>query len=29
VNMTATEAMLKGNRLTGAIKPLRGDGEVR
>ena len=29
VNMTATEAMLKGNRLTGPIKPLRGDGEVR
>ena len=29
VNMTATEAVLKGNRLTGPIKPLRGDGEVR
>ena len=29
VNMTATEAMLKGNRLTGPIRPLRGDGEVR
>ena len=29
VNLTATEAMLKGNRLTGPVKPLRGDGEVR
>ncbi len=28
VNLTATEAMLKGNKLTGNIKPLRGDGEV-
>jgi hypothetical protein len=29
VNLTATEAMLKGNRLTGPVQPLRGDGEVR
>ena len=29
VNLTATEAVLKGNRLTGPVKPLRGDGEVR
>jgi pectate lyase len=29
VNLTATEAMLKGNNLTGKIKPLKGDGEVR
>lgn len=29
VNLTATEAMLKGNKLTGSIQPLRGDGEVR
>jgi hypothetical protein len=28
VNMTATEAMLKGNRLSGSAQPLRGDGEV-
>jgi nitrous oxidase accessory protein NosD len=28
VNQTATEAMLKGNRLTGSAKPLHGDGEV-
>lgn len=28
VNQTATSAMLKGNRLTGSAKPLRGDGEV-
>ena len=28
-NMTATEAMLKGNKLTGRIKPLKGDGEVQ
>lgn len=29
VNLTATEAMLKGNRLTGAVQPLKGDGEVK
>ncbi len=28
VNGTATEAMLKGNRLSGPAQPLRGDGEV-
>jgi hypothetical protein len=28
VNMTATEAMLKGNKLSGSAKALRGDGEV-
>jgi hypothetical protein len=27
-NMTATEAMLKGNKLSGPVKPLRGDGQV-
>jgi hypothetical protein len=27
-NMTATEAMLKGNRIPDTVKPLRGDGEV-
>ena len=29
VNLTATEAMLKGNKMVGPAKPLRGDGEVR
>lgn len=29
INHTATEAMLSGNRLTGRVKPLRGDGVVR
>jgi hypothetical protein len=29
VNLTATEAVLKGNRIPGSVKPLRGDGEVR
>jgi len=29
VNLTATEAMLKGNKLTGQVQPLKGDGEVR
>lgn len=29
VNLTATEAMLKGNRLQGKVEPLKGDGEVR
>lgn len=29
VNLTATEAILKGNKLTGRVKPLRGDGEVQ
>lgn len=28
VNSTATEAMLRGNRVSGRAKPLRGDGEV-
>jgi hypothetical protein len=28
VNQTATEAMLKGNKLSGSAQPLRGDGEV-
>ncbi len=28
VNQTATDAELKGNRLSGSAKPLRGDGEV-
>jgi hypothetical protein len=28
VNQTATPAVLKGNRLSGSAKPLRGDGEV-
>jgi hypothetical protein len=27
-NVTATEAMLRGNKLTGRVKPLRGDGRV-
>jgi hypothetical protein len=26
VNDTATEATLKGNKLTGSVEPLRGDG---
>jgi hypothetical protein len=29
VNHTATEAMLKGNRIPSEVTPLRGDGEVR
>ena len=29
VNDTATEAMLKGNKLSGEVKPLRGDGSVQ
>lgn len=29
VNQTATEALLKGNRLSGSAKPLRGDGKVQ
>lgn len=29
VNFTATEAMLRGNKLSGAVKPLKGDGEVK
>jgi hypothetical protein len=29
VNMTATEAMLKGNTLSGSAKALRGDGTVQ
>jgi pectate lyase len=28
-NMTATEAILKGNKLSGPVKPLRGDGKVQ
>ena len=28
VNLTATPAMLKGNKISGNAKPLRGDGEV-
>jgi len=28
VNMTATEAMLKNNKLVGAVQALKGDGEV-
>ena len=28
VNATATEAVLRGNRISGRAKPLRGDGEV-
>ena len=27
-NLTATDAMLKGNRLSGSVKPLSGDGKV-
>ena len=27
-NITATEAMLRGNKLTGQIQPLRGDGQI-
>lgn len=27
-NLTATEAMLRGNRLSGPVRPLRGDGRV-
>ena len=27
-NLTATEAMVRGNKLTGQIKPLQGDGQV-
>lgn len=27
-NLTATEAVLKGNKITGKVEPLRGDGEV-
>jgi pectate lyase len=27
-NLTATEAQLKGNRLSGTVKPLQGDGQV-
>lgn len=29
VNLTATEAILRNNKLTGRIKPLKGDGEVQ
>lgn len=28
-NLTATEAVLKGNKFTGQIEPLKGDGEVQ
>jgi parallel beta helix pectate lyase-like protein len=27
-NLTATEAVLRGNQLSGPVKPLRGDGQV-
>ena len=27
-NITATEAVLRGNRLSGQVKPLQGDGTV-
>lgn len=27
-NFTATDAMVRGNRITGRVKPLHGDGEV-
>ncbi len=27
-NLTATEAMLKGNKISGSVKPLQGDGSV-
>ncbi len=27
-NLTATDAMLRGNRITGSVKPLDGDGKV-
>ena len=29
VNLTATEAMLKGNKMVGPVQPLKGDGVVR
>jgi pectate lyase len=29
INHTATDAMLKGNKLSGKIEPLHGDGEVQ
>lgn len=29
VNMTATEAVLKGNKLSGRVQPLKGDGSVQ
>lgn len=29
VNMTATEAVLKGNKFSGRVKPLKGDGAVQ
>ena len=28
-NLTATDAMLSGNRLSGSVRPLNGDGKVR
>jgi Right handed beta helix region len=28
INQTATEAMLRGNQLSGPVQPLRGDGQV-
>ena len=28
-NLTATEAMLKGNKLSGKVEALKGDGEVQ
>ncbi len=29
INHTATDAILKGNKLSGQVEPLRGDGEVQ
>ena len=29
LNLTATPAMLKGNKLSGSVIPLKGDGSVR
>lgn len=28
-NLTATDAILKGNKITGQVEPLKGDGEVK
>ncbi|MFI4981527.1 MAG: hypothetical protein ACHQIO_14370, partial [Nevskiales bacterium] len=28
-NMTATEAKLKGNKISGSVVPLKGDGDVQ
>ena len=29
INMTATEAMLRGNKISGSVTPLKGDGDVQ